>query len=131
MGKCYLCPNIATEDKNSINYHAWYLDTEPEFIKPICPTCYQNYTVDALNYLFLLEKTEEKVQELNDKVNSPNHYTWIPGIECSQVTGHFNFNKGNVIKYIWRAGFKEGNTELEDLQKAKKYIEMEIERLSR
>ena len=66
-----------------------------------------------------------------DKINSPNHYTWLKGIECSQVTGHFNFNKGNVIKYIWRAGFKEGNTELEDLKKAKKYIEMEISRLEK
>lgn len=36
-----------------------------------------------------------------------------------------NFNKGNVVKYIARAGKKDD--ELQDLLKAKDYIEREIQ----
>lgn len=66
----------------------------------------------------------------NDPVYSPKHYTTNPsGIECIEVTEYFNFNKGNAIKYIWRAGDK-GN-EIQDLQKAAWYIQREIGRLQR
>lgn len=65
-----------------------------------------------------------------DPVNHPVHYTKHPsGVECITVTEHFNFNKGNAIKYIWRAGDK-GN-EIEDLQKAVWYINREIGRLQK
>ena len=40
-----------------------------------------------------------------------------------------NFNRGNVLKYILRAGKKDANKEIQDLQKAKHYIDYEIERL--
>jgi hypothetical protein len=64
---------------------------------------------------------------MSDTIN-PSHYQSHPsGIECIQVTEHMGFNLGNAIKYIWRAGFK-GNT-IEDLQKAKWYLEREIARL--
>ena len=39
-----------------------------------------------------------------------------------------NFNLGNVIKYVARAGRKTDNP-IEDLEKAKWYIEREIEKL--
>lgn len=38
-----------------------------------------------------------------------------------------SFCLGNVIKYIARAGKKDGNSRLQDLQKAKQYLEFEIE----
>lgn len=38
---------------------------------------------------------------------------------------NLNFNRGNILKYIIRAGKKED--ELQDLLKAKDYIEREIE----
>lgn len=42
-----------------------------------------------------------------DPINHPAHYTeHASGIECIEVTEHFNFNCGNAIKYIWRAGLK-------------------------
>lgn len=64
----------------------------------------------------------------HDPVNHPKHYiNQVPGIECIQVTENFNFNRGNAIKYIWRCGDK-GNP-IEDLSKAKWYIEREMERL--
>lgn len=63
-------------------------------------------------------------------VNNPVHYTQHPsGIEAIEITEHFNFNCGNAIKYIWRAGLK-GNA-IQDLQKAAWYVEREIARLKK
>ncbi len=60
-------------------------------------------------------------------VKEPPHYKSHPsGIECIEVVKHMNFCLGNAIKYIWRCGLK-GNA-IEDLQKAKQYIDFEIER---
>ena len=42
-----------------------------------------------------------------------------------------NFNKGNTIKYILRSGKKSKDTEIQDLQKAMRYCQMEIERLNK
>jgi len=42
---------------------------------------------------------------------------------------NLNFNRGNVLKYILRAGKKNEDKEIEDLIKAKNYIDYEIERL--
>ena len=54
------------------------------------------------------------------------HYNAHPsGIECIEVVEHMNFNLGNVIKYVWRAGLKHANG-IEDLYKAEYYIRREI-----
>ena len=64
---------------------------------------------------------------MTDMVNKPPHYTDHPsGVECIQIAEHFNFCLGNAIKYIWRADLK-GNA-VEDLKKARFYINREIER---
>lgn len=39
-----------------------------------------------------------------------------------------NFSRGNVIKYVARAGYKDD--ELADLEKAKYYIQREIDRIN-
>lgn len=60
-------------------------------------------------------------------VEHPPHYTQHPsGVECIDVVEHMNFCLGNAVKYIWRAGLK--NDAVEDLRKAKFYIEREIAR---
>ncbi len=62
-----------------------------------------------------------------DMVNHPPHYTNHPsGVECIQITEHMNFCLGSALKYLWRAGLK--GDAIEDLEKAKWYIEREIER---
>lgn len=62
-----------------------------------------------------------------DPVNHPKHYTSHPsGIECIQVTEHMSFCIGNAVKYLWRADLKEDA--VQDLEKAKWYIEREIEK---
>jgi len=65
---------------------------------------------------------------MNDPVNHPKHYTAHPsGVEAIEITEHFNFNKGNAIKYIWRSSDK--GKEVEDLRKARWYIDREIARI--
>jgi len=61
----------------------------------------------------------------HDPVNHPKHYTGHPsGIECIQIAEHMGFCLGNAMKYIWRADLK--NDAIEDLEKAKWYLEREI-----
>lgn len=65
---------------------------------------------------------------MNDNVNHPKHYTAHPsGVECIEVTEHMNFCVGNAIKYLWRAGLK--GEQVEDLRKARWYIDREIARI--
>jgi hypothetical protein len=65
-----------------------------------------------------------------DQVNHPLHYTTHPsGIEAIQITRHMGFNLGNAIKYIWRAGLKDKNKTIQDLEKAIFYIKDEINKL--
>ena len=70
---------------------------------------------------------------MSDNVNHPKHYTTgnievIDFIEDKEL----NFNLGNVIKYVARAGRKKvqgktlENKALEDLKKAQWYIQREI-----
>jgi hypothetical protein len=67
--------------------------------------------------------------EPNDSVNHPSHYTSHPsGVECIAVTEHMSFCVGNAIKYLWRAS--EKGSQLEDLKKARWYVDREIQRLS-
>lgn len=58
----------------------------------------------------------------------PNHYKAGQQDVIAFCRHHeINFNRGNVIKYVTRAGKKNVETELEDLVKAKEYLEREIE----
>lgn len=60
---------------------------------------------------------------------NPDHYRWLPkGIEAIDITENFNFCRGNALKYIIRAG-RKGDSTIEDLQKARWYIDREISRL--
>lgn len=73
-----------------------------------------------------------------DNVNHPSHYTSHPsGVECADIAEHHDFCVGNAIKYLWRAGLKKDagmsaiDKEIEDLQKAKWYIDRKIALLSK
>lgn len=63
-------------------------------------------------------------------VSHPRHYNQgrievIEFIEDKKL----GFHRGNAVKYIARAGIKDLSKEIEDLEKAKWYIERDIERL--
>lgn len=65
-----------------------------------------------------------------DPVNHPSHYNSDPsGVECIQITRHRTFNIGNAMKYLWRAGLKDEDAVIQDLEKAVWYIRDEIKRL--
>ena len=73
--------------------------------------------------------------KIPDPIN-PDHYRGHPsGVECIQITRHMNFNIGNAVKYLWRAGQKADLNEdirakeIEDLEKSVWYIQDEIQRL--
>lgn len=64
-----------------------------------------------------------------DAVSHPSHYTEGRKYEPRKVIADWglNFNLGNAVKYISRAGRK--GDKIEDLRKAIQYIEFEIEEL--
>ncbi len=66
-----------------------------------------------------------------DRVAHPAHYNKHPsGVECIDVVEHMSFNVGNAVKYAWRADHK-ADSPIEDLKKARWYLDREIKRLSR
>jgi hypothetical protein len=66
----------------------------------------------------------------NDPVNHPSHYT-ASGIETIDVieAWDLDFCLGNAVKYISRAGKKDPEKELEDLKKARWYVDRRIEQI--
>jgi len=66
---------------------------------------------------------------LEEPIDKPNHYTWHPsGVEAKDIAQEFTYNIGTAIAYLWRHEYKNG---IEDLKKAVKHIEFEIQRLER
>ena len=73
-----------------------------------------------------IARQREVIAAQQDVVNNPEHYRKHPsGVECVTITEHMGFCLGNVIKYVWRADLKGG---IEDLKKARWYIDREIKR---
>jgi len=64
-----------------------------------------------------------------EQVKHPDHYAAGREYEPYKVIFDWglDFNLGNVVKYISRAGRKDPNKLLEDLQKARQYLDYEIE----
>lgn len=58
----------------------------------------------------------------------PPHYDFGT-VRVIELTQHLNFCRGNVVKYVARAGRKCVYRELEDLRKAQWYLQREIDRL--
>lgn len=71
---------------------------------------------------------------MSNNVEHPDHYN-TGGIEVIKAIEAWGFgegfNRGCAIKYIARAGKKDPLREVEDLKKARQYIDFEIERLER
>jgi hypothetical protein len=82
-------------------------------------------------FVEFLKEFVEKNSGSTDNVNSPNHYKLagldvevIDVIRASMTEEEFKgYCKGNVIKYVTRENKKNG---MEDLRKAKKYLEYAI-----
>ena len=87
-----------------------------------------------------LEQEEIRMHQANkqsdnvvDMVNSPPHYNQT-GIECIDAisaatdTNFKYYLQGNIMKYLWRFDYKD--KPLEDLQKAKWYLDRLIEEVA-
>lgn len=74
----------------------------------------------------LAERTLKFVGKVRDEVEGVARF-----VECIEVAERFPFSLGNVIKYVWRAGKKSDAHRIEDLEKARQYLEFEIDRLTR
>ena len=80
------------------------------------------------------ETTDFKLEDVGiipvkkEFVDHPDHYN-KGSIEVIDFIEdwEFNFNRGSAIKYICRAGIKDPNKEMEDLEKVIWYIQREIE----
>ena len=68
---------------------------------------------------------------MRDAVNHPAHYHQGDYEAIKVISAwRLNFARGNVLKYVCRAGVKSAETELEDLRKARFYLDHEIRRLA-
>ena len=81
---------------------------------------------------FIVKKFRESMgktveREAIEMVDHPKHYQSKHGVEVIDIIEEFGlgFHLGNVIKYVLRAGHK--SNELEDLEKAKWYLERVID----
>lgn len=74
---------------------------------------------------------ELDLAENSDNVSHPPHYAdgWSNGAEVIDLTEHLSFCAGNVVKYVCRAGRKDPDKHVEDLEKARWYLDREIERV--
>lgn len=78
-----------------------------------------------------LQRAHEKARrQLMDEVNHPSHYTSHAGVECIDIAETMTFNRGNALKYVWRAGLKSDDV-VKDLKKAVWYLNREIGRLQK
>lgn len=59
----------------------------------------------------------------------PKYYKEGSKFDVIDVCNHFdlNFNCGNIVKYVVRAGKKNPDAHIEDLLKAKEYLQREID----
>lgn len=67
-----------------------------------------------------------------EQVNHPNHYGGKdnPYEAIKIIEAHnLDFHLGNTVKYILRAGKKEDNSIIQELEKAKWYLERKINQL--
>jgi hypothetical protein len=70
--------------------------------------------------------------KMHNNVDHPLHYGGSENpFEPIKVIEHYGlgFHLGNTIKYILRAGHKADNSYLQDLKKARWYLDREIERV--
>ena len=73
---------------------------------------------------------KNKAMQVDNKVIKPNHYKAgeFDVIKFCQIH-NIGFELGNVIKYVTRAGRKENNSELQDLLKAREFLNRRIKYL--
>jgi hypothetical protein len=57
-----------------------------------------------------------------DAINPKHYKSDSSGMECIEITEMLDFCRGNAVKYVWRAGDKDPDKTIEDLNKAVWYL---------
>lgn len=109
-------------------------DNKTEFEEP-CVRCKGTAIPYSKEYrerpdLWTDGKTVRITVPINDSINHPSHYN-KGKIEVIDFIADqkLNFARGNAVKYVCRAGFKDPEKEIQDLEKAIWYIQHEIKML--
>ena len=99
-------------------------------IKPI--DVYERETKEILEAYDAIQHSERSAMEAKLREQAPVHYRLPKGGELIDVIGHLPFSRASAIKYIYRAGKKDGATpSVVDLRKARRCLDLEIERMER
>ena len=122
------------EEKNEDGSSTFHFDIEDDKVDEFFST-FGLKTNDTAGFQRVVNESLERLldsYENNESViEHPSHYRSDSGFEAIDVIEAWNlgFNLGNTLKYISRAGLKDKNHEIEDLEKAQWYLNREIERI--
>lgn len=107
---------------------------------PICENCSHAQSVHGYSGVCSsdhcscerFKRAQDEKTSSPERVHHPQHYN-MGNIEVKDfiVDQKLNFFLGNVIKYVCRAGRKSDTKTLEDLRKARQYLDFEIEEVEK
>lgn len=107
---------------------------EESYVIPKGGTYPEDESIERLRLRAQFEKLRQEWDTKKQLKREPvDHYDSETGLECIDVLRalgiSYDFSRGNAIKYLWRAGRKEGNAAAGDLKKARTYINFMLEEL--
>ena len=116
-------------DKRKVDCECKLIDSEVDEIYILLKDIMQYGEI-----LPIAKKECERIKKESEQVNHPSHYSWLREkclVEPIDICRHLDFNIGCAVKYLLRKGKKEeglSETEqrIQDLHKARFYIEDEI-----
>ena len=83
----------------------------------------------AVELVRAADVAQEEANEASDAINPAHYQGFSNGAQVVDITENLNFNRGNAVKYLARAGAKDPAKEIEDVKKAIWYAQRELVRL--
>ena len=83
----------------------------------------------AVELVQAADVAQEEANEASDAINPAHYQGFSNGAQVIDITENLNFNRGNAVKYLARAGAKDPAKEIEDVKKAIWYAQRELVRL--
>lgn len=129
----YSCLNLPNPlDYRAYPHMGWDKYTVMKEISLVYDSENNHYTIFLPDPVKLEKRTDENTI-VPKEVLDPPYYIEGKKYQPRKVIAdwHLSFNLGNAVKYISRCGKKETSPKIEDLRKAIRYIEFEIEEFER
>ena len=92
-------------------------------------TCYAGFVFKCRGDVAAQQRLTERSEKKKPGIGKRSYYGFPNGVEAEDICRYLPFNLGNVVKYACRAGRKDATKKIEDLQKARDYLDNEIKRL--